>query len=120
VCYCVNDGDGTITNKKQAASLNCLEIFMKIRCGVAGNDVADCLAKKVIQKFSQIFTCDLRCSGMLRSVHWWLVTGVSGQPIGAVFKGQAVQGEYSRASVSCDSVSAVYRGPKKKIGKLKK
>jgi len=27
---------------------------------------------------------------MLRSVDWWLVTDVSGQPIGPIFKAQAV------------------------------
>jgi len=47
VCYCGNDGDGTITKKKQTAPLNCLKVFRKLRCGVAGNEVADCLAEKV-------------------------------------------------------------------------
>ena len=32
----------------------------------------------------------VRCSGMLRSVGWWLVTDVSVQRIDPVFKGQAV------------------------------
>jgi hypothetical protein len=49
VCYCGNDGDGTIAMKKQAAPLNCLKVFGKLRCGVTGNEVADCLAKKVIK-----------------------------------------------------------------------
>jgi hypothetical protein len=34
---------------------------------------------------------DLRSSGMLRSIDWYLVTDVSGQPIGPIFRGQAVQ-----------------------------
>jgi len=33
----------------------------------------------------------LRSSGMLHSVDWWLVTDVSGPPIGPIFKGQVVQ-----------------------------
>ena len=28
---------------------------------------------------------------MLRSVYWWLVTDVSGKPIGSIFTGQEVQ-----------------------------
>ena len=34
---------------------------------------------------------DLRSSGILRGVDWQLVTDVSVQPIGPIFKGQAVQ-----------------------------
>jgi len=34
---------------------------------------------------------DLYSSGMLRSVHWYFVTAVSGQTIGTIFKGLAVQ-----------------------------
>jgi len=34
---------------------------------------------------------DLYSSGMLRSVDWYFVTDVSGQIIGTIFKGQAVQ-----------------------------
>ena len=34
---------------------------------------------------------DLRFSGMLRSVVWRLVSDISGQPIGPVFEGEAVQ-----------------------------
>jgi hypothetical protein len=30
---------------------------------------------------------------MLRGVDCWLVTGISGQPVGPIFKGQAVQEE---------------------------
>jgi hypothetical protein len=36
---------------------------------------------------------DIRSSVMLRSVAWYLVTDVSGRPIGPIFKGQAVQEE---------------------------
>jgi hypothetical protein len=36
----------------------------------------------------------LRFSGMLSSVDWQLVTDVSGQPIGAIFKRQAVLQEF--------------------------
>jgi len=32
---------------------------------------------------------------MLRNADWWLVTDVSGQPIGFIFKGPAVQEEES-------------------------
>jgi hypothetical protein len=35
-------------------------------------------------------TRDLRPSGVLRSVDWYSVTDVSGQPIGFIFKVQAV------------------------------
>jgi len=34
---------------------------------------------------------DFRSSGMLSSVFWQLLTDVSGQPIGPILKGQAVQ-----------------------------
>jgi len=34
---------------------------------------------------------DLYSSGMSRSVDWYFVTEVSGQTIGTIFKGQAVQ-----------------------------
>jgi hypothetical protein len=34
---------------------------------------------------------NLPSSVMLRSVDWWLVTEVSGQHIGPIFKGEAVQ-----------------------------
>ena len=47
MCYCGGDGDGTFTMKKQAAPLNCLKVFGKLRCGVARNEVAECLAEKV-------------------------------------------------------------------------
>ena len=33
----------------------------------------------------------LRSSEVLRSLDWWFVTDVSGQPIGPIFKDQAVQ-----------------------------
>ena len=33
----------------------------------------------------------LHWSGILHNVEWWSATDVSGQPIGPVFKGQAVQ-----------------------------
>ena len=36
---------------------------------------------------------NLRFSGMLRSIYLYYVTNVSGQPIGPIFKGQAVQEE---------------------------
>jgi len=32
--------------------------------------------------------CDLQSSGMLRSVCWYFLTDVSGEPIGPMFKGQ--------------------------------
>jgi len=41
----------------------------------------------VISKWNQ----DLRSSGMLSSVRWYLRTDVSGQPIGPIFKSQPVQ-----------------------------
>jgi len=41
----------------------------------------------VISKYNQ----DLRPSGMLSSVCWYLLTDVSGQPIGPIFKSQPVQ-----------------------------
>jgi hypothetical protein len=34
--------------------------------------------------------CDLRSSGILRTVEWWFCTDVSWQPIGPIFKGQEV------------------------------
>ena len=34
---------------------------------------------------------DLCLSGMLHSIDWKLVTEVSGQPIGPIFKGQVIQ-----------------------------
>jgi hypothetical protein len=36
---------------------------------------------------------DLHCSGILCSIDWRFVTDISGQPIGPIFKGQAVQEE---------------------------
>ena len=47
MCYCGNDGVGTFITNKRAAPLNCMKVFGKLRCGVAGNEVADCLVKKV-------------------------------------------------------------------------
>ena len=35
--------------------------------------------------------CNLRCFGILRSLKWQFLTDVSGQPIGPIFKFQAVQ-----------------------------
>jgi hypothetical protein len=35
---------------------------------------------------------------MFGSVDWWLVTKVSGQPVGPIFKGQAVQKEFFRTA----------------------
>jgi hypothetical protein len=43
-----------------------------------------------IVRNKQFGICDLRSSAMLRNVDW-LCTDVSGQPIGPIFKGQAVQ-----------------------------
>jgi hypothetical protein len=42
---------------------------------------------------SGVLNCsrDLRSSGILCSVDWYLVTDVSGQIIGPIFKGQAVK-----------------------------
>jgi len=37
-----------------------------------------------------MFVRDARFSGMLRSTDWLLVTDVSGQPIGLIFKDQVV------------------------------
>ena len=39
---------------------------------------------------------DLRSSGMLYGVGWYLVTDISGQPIAPIFNGQAVQEEFFR------------------------
>ena len=44
-----------------------------------------------ILHINQFGICDLRSPAMLRSVDWLLCTDVSGQPIGPIFKGQAVQ-----------------------------
>jgi len=41
---------------------------------------------------------DLRSSGILCNVDWLLVNDVSGQPVGPIFKGQAVQDETDRLS----------------------
>lgn len=41
----------------------------------------------VISKCNQ----DLRSSGLLSSVCWYLLTNVSGQPIGPIFESQPVQ-----------------------------
>ena len=41
---------------------------------------------------------DLRFCGMLRSVDWWLATGVSGPTIGVIFKGQAVLFGHSKTN----------------------
>jgi hypothetical protein len=38
-------------------------------------------------------TRDLRSSGLVPSVEWYYLTGVSGQPIGPIFKGQETQAE---------------------------
>jgi hypothetical protein len=49
---------------------------------------------------------------MLRSVVWLLVTDVEGQPIGPVFKGQAVHDSLTREEmglVSCPETSATVR-----------
>jgi hypothetical protein len=41
-------------------------------------------------KHPPICTRDFRSSGMFRSVHWWLLTDVSGPPIHVIFKGETV------------------------------
>jgi hypothetical protein len=52
---------------------------------------------------------DLRSSGMLRSTDWYLVTDVSGQPIGAIFKGQEVQDEIQNFQIhSTDTPRLVF------------
>ena len=49
---------------------------------------------------------------MLRSIDWLLVTDVSEQPVGSIFKGSAVQGEFLTAcplkvKVKCTLVQAL-------------
>ena len=39
---------------------------------------------------SDVRYCDLRSSGMLRSVFWQLFTDVSGQPVAPINRGEAV------------------------------
>jgi hypothetical protein len=39
---------------------------------------------------SDVRYCDIRSSGMLRSVYWQLVTDISGQPVVPIFRGEAV------------------------------
>jgi len=43
------------------------------------------------EKRKTFYPRDLYSSGMLRSVIWYFVTEVSGQTIGTIFKGQAVE-----------------------------
>ena len=50
-------------------------------------------------RFPERCKWDRRSSGMLRSVDWSLLAKVSGQLIGPIFKGQAVQEEVSFASL---------------------
>jgi len=38
---------------------------------------------------SDVRYCDIRSSGMLRSVYWQLVTDISGQPVVPFFRGEA-------------------------------
>ena len=49
---------------------------------------------------------DLYSSGMLRSVHWYFVTAVSGQTIGTIFKGLAVQDFFFDINKRC-----IFMGP---------
>jgi hypothetical protein len=48
---------------------------------------------------------DIRSSGMLRGVYWWLVTDVSGQPIGLVFKGQTNAWPLKMGPILCPETS---------------
>ena len=52
---------------------------------------------------------DLRSSGMLRGVNWYLVSGVSGQPIQPIFKGPAVwtAGPLKMGWIGCPETSVM-------------
>jgi hypothetical protein len=45
-------------------------------------------------RLSLLCKLDLSFSAVLRRVEWWLLTNVSAQPIGPIFKGQAVHEDF--------------------------
>ena len=45
-------------------------------------------------RLSLLCKLDLSFSAVLRRVEWWLLTNVSAQPIGLIFKGQAVHEDF--------------------------
>jgi hypothetical protein len=46
------------------------------------------------------FSLGLRSSGILLGVSWWLVTDVSGKPVGPICKGQEAQKDCPHTSVT--------------------
>ena len=55
-------------------------------------------------RFAPQYKCDLRSSGMLRSVYWSVVIDVSGQPIDLVLKGQGVD-PWKLGPIGCSETS---------------
>ena len=59
-----------------------------------------CLGNKITSVTWGKMLRDLCCSGILHSVEWSSVTDVSGQSVGPIFKGQAIQEEF----LKCEGV----------------